>query len=87
MARFIVLALIPVAIASWAVKSVLVAALATRAPATASFIERWWTWVPLLVVIVALTFVHPLVGLAAVGAAYLFLTSTHAIGSPFRPRR
>ena len=87
MTRFVVLALIPVALASWAIKSVLVAAFRTRAPAAAAFVEQWWTWVPLVVVIVALAVVHPLLGLAAVVAAYLFLTSTHATGSPFRPRR
>jgi len=85
--RFVVLALVPVAIAAYVVRTVLVYGLRHRAPRVAGAVDRWWAWAPLVVVVVALAFVHPLLGLAAVVACYLFLTSSLATGSPFKPRR
>ena len=87
MSRWLVVALVPLALGCYAVRTVLVHALRGRAPRAAAAVDQWWAWVPLVVVIVALAFVHPLIGVAAALAAYLFLTSSWAAGSPFRPRR
>jgi hypothetical protein len=56
-------------------------------PRPAAFVERWWGWLPLLVVVVGAAFVHPLLALAAAVVAGFALTSAGALGSPFRPRR
>ena len=84
---FGVLALVPVAIAAYAVRTVLVLLLRDRAPRVAAAVDDHWTWAPLLVVLVVLTMVHPLLGLGASAVTVLVLTSSHAVGSPFRPRR
>ena len=85
--RSVVVALVPLALACYAVRTVLVVLLRRRAPRAADAVDRWWAWVPLGVVVVALGFVHPLIGIGAAVVAYLFLTSSWAVGSPFKPRR
>ena len=87
MTRWVVVALVPVALGCYVVRTILVLGLRRRAPRAAAAVDTWWAWVPLAVVIVALGFVHPLIGVGAATASYLFLTSSLARGSPFRPRR
>jgi uncharacterized membrane protein len=82
-----VLAVVPLALGCYVVRTILVYALRRRAPSVAAAVDRWWAWVPLVVVVVALGFVHPLIGIAAAVACYLFMTSSRGRGSPFRPRR
>ena len=85
--RWVILLVIPIAVAAFVVRTVLVLALQRLAPNAAAFVDRWWPWVPLLVVLVLLFLVHPVVGIAATLGSWLFLTSSMAVGSPFRPRR
>jgi Na+-driven multidrug efflux pump len=85
-ARFAVLAL-PLVAAAFVVRSVLSLALRTRAPRAAAAIDRWWVWAPLVVILVAIFVVNPLAGVVATIAMGVFLTSSRAVGSPFRPRR
>jgi Na+-driven multidrug efflux pump len=87
MVRFAVLVLVPVVAVAFAVRTLLVVATRSRAPAAAAAVDRWWVWVPLVVVLAAITFVQPLLGAAAALGLAVFLTSTRATGSPFRPRR
>ena len=87
MNRFVILALVPVALTCYLVRTVLYYGLRRRAPGVAAAVDRWWAWVPLLVVIVALGFVHPLLAIVAALGAVVFLTSSRAVGSPFKPRR
>ena len=87
MVRFAVLVLVPVVAIAFAVRTLLVLATRTRAPAAAAAVDRWWVWAPLVVVLAAITFVQPLLGAAAAIGLAVFLTSSRAKGSPFRPRR
>ena len=85
--RFVILALIPIALASYLLRTLVVVAFRTRAPRVATAADALWAWVPLLVVLVVLAIVNPILGLAASIAVVLFLRSGLGIGSPFRPRR
>jgi hypothetical protein len=85
--RFVVLWLVPIAVASFLVRWLLQATVGRRAPRLAAAADAWLPWAPVLAVVVALTIFHPLVGLAAAVVAYLFLTSSLAVGSPLKPRR
>jgi hypothetical protein len=85
--REVVLALLPVTAAAFVVRTALVALLRRRSPTAAAAVDRWWTWTPLAVVLVAFTFVHPLLGIGVAVLLYLVLTSARAAGSPLRPRR
>jgi hypothetical protein len=84
---FAVVSLVPVVIASYLLRTILVLLFRRSAPRAAAFVDRWWAWAPLAVLLVLLTVTHPLIGLAGVIACYLFLTSSRATGSPFKPRR
>jgi hypothetical protein len=53
----------------------------------AAAVDRWWVWAPLVVVLASIAFVQPLLGAAAAIGLAVFLTSSRATGSPFRPRR
>jgi hypothetical protein len=81
------LALVAVIAATFAVRVGLVVALRRRHPAAAAAIERWWAWVPLVVVAVAISATEPLLGIPLSLAMAWWLTRADAIGSPFRPRR
>ena len=85
-AGFAVIALPLIAVA-FVARTVLVLALRKRAPRAAEAVDRLWVWVPLVVVLAAIFVVNPLAGVAATIALGVFLTSSRAIGSPFRPRR
>jgi hypothetical protein len=87
MVRFAVLVLVPVVAIAFAVRTLLVLATRKRAPGAAAAVDRWWVWVPLVVVLAAITLVQPLLGAAAAIGLAAFLTSSRAKGSPFRPRR
>jgi hypothetical protein len=85
--RFVVLAIVPLVVASYLIRTVLIAVFHGRAPRVAAAADRLWAWVPLVVVLLAITFVSPILGVVATVAMAIFLTSNRAIGSPFRPRR
>ena len=82
-----VVALVPVIVASYLVKTVLTVLMRRRLPRAAAVVDQTWAWVPLVVVLIVVTVAEPVVGLLATFAMVVFLTSDRAIGSPFRPRR
>jgi len=86
-ARFVVLALVPIAMASYILRTLLLVLLGGRSPRAATAIDVGWRWLPLVVVLIVVTWAQPLLGVAGVVATALFLTSSRAYGSPFRPRR
>jgi Mn2+/Fe2+ NRAMP family transporter len=85
--RFVVLLLVPVAVVSYVAGRLLVVLCRDRAPRIAAIAEAWSPWLPVLVVLVALAFVHPAIAVVGGAGLAIFLTSSRAIGSPFRPRR
>jgi hypothetical protein len=87
MVRLIVLWVIPLVAAAWVLRTALVLGLRARWPAAARWVDRWWLWAPLVFVLVAVTVVQPLLGVAGAVVLWFALTSARAAGSPFRPRR
>ena len=81
------LALVAVVGVAFVVRLGLVLALRRRHPGAADAVERWWAWVPLVVVAVAISVSEPLLGIPLSLAMAWWLTRADAIGSPFRPRR
>jgi hypothetical protein len=84
--RAVILVLIPIAAASYAVRTLVLAVLGEKAPRVAAAVDASWAWVPLIAVLVVVTIANVAVGVLAAVAMLVFLTSSHAIGSPFRPR-
>ena len=85
--RGVVLSLIPIALASYIVRTLLLTLLGTRAPRAAAVADASWGWVPLVVLVVVVTVASPVLGLVATVAMVLFLRSSYAIGSPLRRGR
>ena len=76
-----------VATIAFAVRCVAVLALGRRWPVVADLVDRWWPWVPVVVVLVAITIAVPIVGVVLTVGLIVAVTRAGATGSPFRPRR
>jgi hypothetical protein len=50
-------------------------------------VERWWLWLLLVAVLVAVTVADPLIGLLVTALTAVVLTRASGVGSPFRPAR
>jgi hypothetical protein len=88
MPRAAVLFLICAAFAAAFVAGAVLVALTRRSwPSVAAAIERWWVWIPLVVVYLFAIWLVPPIGVVVTIVALIMLTRTDAIGSPFRPRR
>jgi hypothetical protein len=81
------LVIVPIVAVAFALRTVLVLALARRNPAGAAFVDRWWAWAPFVVVLVVVTVAAPVLGVLLAVGSWFVLTRTSAVGSPFRPRR
>ena len=86
MGRGAVLVLLPLVAVAFVVRTVAVVVLRRRRPGAAGAIERWWLWLPLAAVLVAVTVARPLLGLLATVVTVVVLSRASSIGSPFRPR-
>jgi hypothetical protein len=80
-----VLLLLPLVAVAFLVRIVAVALLRRRWPRVASAVKRWWSWLPLAAVLVAVTAARPVIGVLA-SVVTVVLTRTSSVGSPFRPR-
>jgi hypothetical protein len=86
MGRGAVIVLLPLVAVAYLVRALAVAFLRRRRPAVAAAVERWWLWLPLVAVLVAVTVANPLIGLLVTAATAAVLTRVSSVGSPFRPR-
>ena len=86
MGRGAVLVLLPLVAVAFVVRTVAVVVLRERRPAVAAAVERWWLWLPLAAVLVAVTVARPLLGLLATVVTVVVLSRASSVGSPFRPR-
>jgi Na+-driven multidrug efflux pump len=86
MGRGAVVLLLPLVAVAFLVRIVAVALLRRRWPRVASAVERWWLWLPLAAVLVAVTAARPLIGLLVTVVTIVVLTRASSVGSPFRPR-
>jgi hypothetical protein len=75
------------AVAAFVVRTLVVVVAGRRWPAVANAVDRWWPWVPLVVVALAAIWLAPLVGLPATALLVFVLWRSDAVGSPLRPRR
>ena len=73
--------------AAYLVRTMIVLAAKRRLPRVAGFVDRWWAWTPLAVVLVAITIAAWPLGLALLVGTGIALSRSTATGSPFRPRR
>ena len=85
MGRGAVLLLLPLVAVAFLVRIVAAALLRRRRPAAAA-VERWWLWLPLAAVLVAVTVARPLIGLVVTLLTVVVLSRASSLGSPFRPR-
>ncbi|MCU1486433.1 MAG: hypothetical protein JWN67_3179 [Actinomycetia bacterium] len=76
-----------VTIAAYLVRTVIVLIAKRRLPRASDFVDRWWAWTPLAVVLVAITIAAWPIGLALIVGTGIALGRSTATGSPFRPRR
>jgi hypothetical protein len=72
---------------AFAVRTVVVVVAKRRLPGLAGFVDRWWAWTPLAVVLVAITIAAWPIGLVLIVGTCIALGRSTATGSPFRPRR
>ena len=80
------LALVGLVAACFALRTVLVLALRRRHPGAAATVDRWWAWVPLVIVLVVVVVTVPLLGIPLAAGTAWALTRAGAVGSPLRPR-
>ena len=73
--------------AAYLVRTALVLLARHRVPRLRDFVDRWWAWTPLAVVLVAITVAAWPIGLVLIAGTAVALTRSTATGSPFRPRR
>jgi hypothetical protein len=86
MGRAIVLILVPMVAVAFLARTVAVLLVRRRWPKAAAGVERWWLWLPLAAVLIAVTVTSPLVGLLVTVLTAAVLTRASSVGSPFRPR-
>ncbi len=79
--------MVAIVAAAFVLRTALVVVLRPASPVAAEFVDRWWVWIPLVVVILgAGYYLHPLVGaVIAITAAVLMLRDPH-VGLPRRGR-
>jgi hypothetical protein len=62
-----------IVVAAFVLRTVLVLALRPWAPRAAAFVDRWWVWSPLAVILIATTLWIPWLGLVAALAAVIVI--------------
>jgi hypothetical protein len=86
MGRGAVLVLLPLVAVAFLARTVAALLVRRRWPNAAATIERWWLWLPLVAVLLAVTLANPLIGLPVTALTVVLLTRASTVGSPFRPR-
>lgn len=76
--------LVPVVVAAFVVRLILVAVLRDRHPWAAAFVVRNWAWLPLIAVVVTLTLWSWPLGALAAAVATVIIARPGAFGLPSR---
>jgi hypothetical protein len=71
-------------VGAFLLRTVLVVILRWKAPRYVSIVERWWVWLPLAVICVAVTLWRPIVGLVVIGVTAVLVSRDDRIDVPWR---
>ena len=71
-------------VGAFVLRTVLVVILRATAPRYVSLVERWWVWLPLAIILVAVTIWQPIVGLVVIGVTAVVVSRDDHIDLPWR---